>query len=136
MLRTRNTMLRVLDARTPLDLAFANEAVAEEGPNGLASGAELRGADAVFPPVLTVYEVARLLRMNVDSVRRIDRTLLPYMHGGAGKWALYALSDVLAFVCTGARAQSREMDFKDRGELIGEILGSARGRSSQPRGTS
>lgn len=136
MLRTRSTSFRALDARTPQEQPFAPEAEGSPRTNGRASGAELLGSEAVFPPVLTVYEVARLLRMNVDSVRRIDRALLPYMHGGAGKWALYALSDVLAYVCKSARTQSGELDFKDQHELIGEILGSARGRSSQPRGMS
>ena len=85
---------------------------------------------------LTVIEVAWVLHTSPDRVRRIPRAELPYMNSGAGPWALYDLQDVIQYVRTKVREQSGELDFKDRRELITEFLGSARGRSSQPRGTS
>jgi hypothetical protein len=41
---------------------------------------------------------------------------------------------VLEYVRRRAHEQSRELDFKDRQRLVGEIVGSARGRSR--KGTS
>jgi len=128
MLRNRKPVLRVVGAQNPQNLAVADEALPEEGPNGRASGAELRGSDAVFPPVLTVYEVARLLRMNVDSVRRIDRSVLPYMHGGAGKWALYVLEDVMAYVRRCSRLQSPNKNSHGGPDQLDLIADSVRGR--------
>ena len=130
---TGQRKLRALATRNPQAGAFGEE-TATEMPSGRASGPELLGTAAIFPPVLTVFDVARLLRMNVDGVRRIDRSELSYLDRGAGKWALYLREDVLEYVRRRAHEQSRELDFKDRQRLVGEIVGSARGRSR--KGTS
>lgn len=129
MASTRQMNFRVRSAQNLQEVDFPRRCEGELVPTP-----ELFGPAAIFPPVLTVYEVSRLLRMSVDSVRRIDRALLPCMTRGAGRWALYALSDVLAYVCKAARSQGSELDIKGRQQLIGEILGSARGRSR--KGTS
>lgn len=124
---------RVLDVQDP-GLATLQEETTGHVPSGRASGPELLGPEAIFPPVMTVVEVARLLRMNVDTVRRIDRSELAPAVTGVGKWALYLLEDVLAYVRRLAQAESRELNFKGRRELIDQIAGSARGRSR--KGTS
>jgi hypothetical protein len=130
---TGQRKLRALATRNPQAGAFGEE-TATEMPRGRASGPELFGAAAIFPPVMTVFDVARLLRMNFDSVRRIDRSELPYLDRGAGKWTLYLREDVLEYVRRRAHEQSHELDFKGRRQVIGEVLGSARGRSR--KGTS
>jgi hypothetical protein len=85
-------------------------------------------------PVLSVRHVASMLHMSVDGVYRMPRTALPYMHRGAGKYRLYLLEDVIAYVRRCTREQSADMNSKARQQLIGEIIGSARGRSR--KGTS
>ncbi|WP_407059719.1 helix-turn-helix domain-containing protein [Brevundimonas bacteroides] len=47
--------------------------------------------------VLTLTEVARILRCEEDTVRRIPRPKLPARRG-PGKWLLYLREDVLAYV--------------------------------------
>ncbi len=49
--------------------------------------------------VLSAQEVALLLRMSVDSVRRIDYSALPHTgRNGAGRNALYLREDVLEYL--------------------------------------
>lgn len=56
--------------------------------------------------VLTVDEVASLLKMSVDSVRRIDFTALPHTgRRGAGRNALYLRENVLQYLRTVTMAE-------------------------------
>ena len=52
------------------------------------------GADS---EVLSIFDVERILRCSVDTVRRIPRTELP-ARDGPGKHLLYLRSDVLRYV--------------------------------------
>ncbi len=130
---TGQRKLRALAARDPQAVAFGEE-TATEMPSGRASGPELLGIAAIFPPVMTVFDVARLLRMNVDSVRRIDRSELSPAKHGVGKWGLYLLEDVLDYVRRRAHEQPGKLDTKARRQVIDDVIGSARGRSR--KGTS
>ena len=96
------------------------------------------------PDLLSVQEVATVLRCSEDTVRRIPRTALPVYRVGKAK--LYFREDVLAFVrkrdvesveeinrrsakSTGG-AQTKGKDDVDR--FLGEVLGFGTADASKP----
>lgn len=53
--------------------------------------------EVIDQDILTVDQVAKLLRCSVDTVRRIPREELP-AYQGPGKWVLYLRADLIQYL--------------------------------------
>jgi hypothetical protein len=107
MLRTRERLLRVLDAQDANIVAFPKQSESDCPAIGHRPCLDFRRIEYDLP--LTVVEVSWLLCTTPERVYRIPKTELPYMTRGAGPWHLYDLRDVKEYIRRQIRQQSPEL---------------------------
>ncbi len=89
-----------------------------------------RDLDRITGSVLSVEGVARLLFVNVDTVRRISFTELPYSTG-PGRRNLYLIDDVVRYIRTKMNEQGdADKGLSQRKQQIDLLADSVRGCSS------
>ena len=93
-------------------------------------------SETMDPDIWTVEDVAKRLRMSVDSVRRIDFSLLPHTgRAGVGRHTLYMRENVLRYIrqLTNAEIEARNANLNSQAleNQIDTVADDVRGRSSE-----